>query len=135
MSAHNARDQSAGAAAPVIESISAVTLATSDMARATSFYRTLGFKLLYGGAKASFTSFEVGTGYLNLILVTKSTTARGPRWGRIIFYVSNVDALYEHAIALGLRPESPPRDAEWGERYFHLSDVDGHELSLAKPLK
>ena len=27
-----------------------------------------------------------------------------------------------------------PRDAEWGERYFHLTDPDGHELSFARPL-
>jgi uncharacterized glyoxalase superfamily protein PhnB len=28
-----------------------------------------------------------------------------------------------------------PRDAEWGERFFHLSDPDGHELSFARPLR
>jgi uncharacterized glyoxalase superfamily protein PhnB len=27
-----------------------------------------------------------------------------------------------------------PRDAEWGERFFHLVDPDGHELSFARPL-
>jgi catechol-2,3-dioxygenase len=26
-------------------------------------------------------------------------------------------------------------DAEWGERYFHLTDPDGHELSFARPLR
>ena len=31
--------------------------------------------------------------------------------------------------------EAPrPRNASWGERYFHLQDPDGHELSFAKPL-
>ena len=36
----------------------------------------------------------------------------------------------------GARPTTPvcPRDAEWGERYFHIADPDGHELSFAKPL-
>ena len=29
---------------------------------------------------------------------------------------------------------APPRDAEWGERYFHILDPDGHELSFARPL-
>ncbi len=24
------------------------------------------------------------------------------------------------------------RDAEWGERYFHIIDLDGHELSFAR---
>src|SRR5438094_9365715 len=27
----------------------------------------------------------------------------------------------------------PPRDAEWGERFFHVTDPDGHELSFAWP--
>ena len=55
-------------------------------------------------------------------------------WGRVTFYVSDVDALYDQAIAQGLHPETSPRDAEWGERYFYLTDPDGHELSFAKPL-
>jgi len=32
-----------------------------------------------------------------------------------------------------LNPESP-RDASWGERYFHMPDPDGHELSFARPI-
>ncbi len=117
---------------PSIESISAVTLATDDMARAVRFYGTLEFRMLYGGEGASFTSFAVGSGYLNII--AKSRSSRG-WWGRIIFYVSDVDALYQRAIGNGLKPDTTPRDAEWGERYFHMTDPDGHELSFAKPLK
>jgi len=30
---------------------------------------------------------------------------------------------------------SAPQDASWGERYFHMLDPDGHELSFARPLK
>ncbi|GBD14955.1 hypothetical protein HRbin25_00842 [bacterium HR25] len=118
---------------PRIESISAVTLATHDMARAVRFYRSLGFHLLYGGEEASFTSFRVGPNYLNLTLQPRER--RWAWWGRLIFYVSDVDALYQRALALGLRPEAPPRDAEWGERYFHLTDPDGHQLSFARPLR
>ena len=54
-------------AAPQIESISAVTLATHDMARAVRFYSALGFSIRYGGGSAAFTSFHAGRGYLNLI--------------------------------------------------------------------
>jgi len=118
--------------APTIESISAITLATHDMSRAVRFYRWLGFQMLYGGEEADFTSFKVGDGYLNLI--AQPPERRWSWWGRIILHVSDVDALYERAIALGLQPEAPPRDAEWGERFFHLSDPDGHELSFAKRL-
>jgi catechol-2,3-dioxygenase len=28
-----------------------------------------------------------------------------------------------------------PRNASWGERYFHMLDPDGHELSFARPLR
>ena len=51
----------------MIENISAITLATHDMARAVRFYRMLGFEVLYGGDAAAFTSFRAGTSYLNLI--------------------------------------------------------------------
>jgi uncharacterized glyoxalase superfamily protein PhnB len=52
----------------------------------------------------------------------------------MIFYVSDVDALYQQAVARGLNPDAAPEDAGWGERYFHLTDPDGHELSFARPL-
>ena len=55
-------------------------------------------------------------------------------WGRVIFYVADVDALYDRALAAGYQPATAPRDAEWGERFFHLTDPDGHELSFARPL-
>jgi len=42
---------------PRVLSISAVTLATQDMARAVRFYRALGFVQAYGGETAAFTSF------------------------------------------------------------------------------
>lgn len=119
-------------AAPRIVSISAVTLATHDMARAVRFYRALGFELAYGGEHAAFTSFSVGQGHLNL-------TAAPPErqwswWGRVVLYVEDVDGLYARARAHGLEPQAVPRDAEWGERYFHITDPDGHELSFARPL-
>lgn len=117
----------------MIESISAITLATHDMARTVRFYSSLGFDMLYGGETASFTSFRAGPGYLNLI--AQGEEKQWSWWGRIIFHVADVDALYEHAIKAGHRPSTTPRDAEWGERYFHLTDPDGHELSFARPLR
>jgi uncharacterized glyoxalase superfamily protein PhnB len=54
---------------------------------------------------------------------------------RIIFYHSDVDALQASVIAAGYRPDTAPRGAEWGERFFHLTDPDGHELSFTWPLR
>jgi catechol 2,3-dioxygenase-like lactoylglutathione lyase family enzyme len=116
----------------LIETISAITLATHDMARATRFYRLVGFEMLYGGEDASFTSFKVGTGFLNLILQPPDKSWAW--WGRAIFYVSDVDALHARLVAAGVTPDTAPRDAEWGERFFHLTDPDGHELSFARKL-
>jgi catechol 2,3-dioxygenase-like lactoylglutathione lyase family enzyme len=116
----------------MIQSLSAITLATHDMSRAVRFYKMLGFTLAYGGEDASFTSFSAGSIHLNLI--AQPPDRRWSWWGRVIFYDSDVDALHAHVVAAGYRPEATPRDAEWGERYFHITDPDGHELSFAHPL-
>jgi catechol 2,3-dioxygenase-like lactoylglutathione lyase family enzyme len=117
----------------MIESISAVTLATHDMGRAVRFYRMLGFSTLYGDEDAAFTSFRAGAGFLNLIL--QPAEKHWSWWGRVIFYDSDIDGLYARVVAAGFSPDTPPRDAEWGERFFHLTDPDGHELSFAWPLR
>lgn len=115
-----------------IERISAVTLSTRDMRRAVRFYRALGFELRHGGEDASFTTFSVGPNVLNLERANHRAPLRG--WGRVIFYVSDVDGIYEQARAAGFSPRTTPRDAEWNERYFHIGDPDGHELSFARPI-
>ena len=116
----------------MVQSISAVTLAVADMRRSVEFYcEGVGLALLYGGDSASFTSFRIGKGYLNLIL---SPEGGWSWWGRIIFHVDDVDALYQKLLDAGLTPSTAPEDAPWRERYFHITDPDGHELSFAKPL-
>ncbi|MDR5761698.1 VOC family protein [Caballeronia sp. LZ035] len=114
-----------------VESLSAITLATGDMVRAVRFYEALGLRLLYGGGDATFSSFALGSSYLNL---TSETHAPVHFWGRVIIHVSDVDAFYRRAKANGIEPQFEPRDAPWHERYFHLTDPDGHELSFARPL-
>jgi catechol 2,3-dioxygenase-like lactoylglutathione lyase family enzyme len=116
-----------------VESISALTLLTTNMADSVTFYKELGFHLLYGGVDTSFTSFRVGHGYLNLQLDTGGSPERAI-WGRAVLWVDDVDAMYERAVAAGFRPDAAPADAPWGERYFHIRDPSGHELSFARPL-
>ena len=89
--------------------------------------------MLYGGEQAAFTSFNAGAGFLNLI--AEPEEREWSWWGRVIFYDSDVDALYDRLVAAGLCPQIPPRDASWGERFFHMTDPDGHELSFAWPLR
>lgn len=97
------------------------------------FYRALGFALLYGGPTAPFTSFSAGASFLNLQL--QEGRSEPEIWGRPIFWVRDVDEVYQRAVEAGYRPETEPRDAEWGERYFHILDPAGHEVSFARPLE
>jgi catechol 2,3-dioxygenase-like lactoylglutathione lyase family enzyme len=115
-----------------IERLSALTLGTHDMAAAVAFYQALGFELAWGGPQSGFTTFRAGRSYLNLVRAAPAT--QWSWWGRAIFYVDDVDALHARALEAGYAPAAEPRDAEWGERYFHILDPDGHELSFARPL-
>ena len=56
-------------------------------------------------------------------------------WGRVTFQVDDVNRQHGWALNAGLAPAFAPRDAPWGERYFHMLDPDGHELSFASPLR
>jgi uncharacterized glyoxalase superfamily protein PhnB len=116
----------------MIESISAITLATHDMRLAVRFYSALGFELIYGGEDARFTSFRAGSGYVNL--TAQPDDRHWTWWGRVIFYVTDVDAVHALVVAGGYKSDTAPRDASWGERYFHVTDPDGHELSFARLL-
>lgn len=100
------------------------------MAASVRFYRLCGFEMLYGGETAGFTGFRAGGSYLNLI----AAPAEIKWWGRAIFYDDDVDGLHARLVAAGYIPSAPPRDASWGERFFHIADPDGHEISFAWPL-
>ena len=117
-----------------IECISAITLVVRDMAASVAFYRSLGLGLQFGDEDASFVTFGAGSGFVNLQDAAAGERPGDPGWGRVVFWVHDVDEVHERALAAGLSPEMAPSDAPWGERYFHLRDPDGHELSFARPL-
>ena len=115
----------------MVEKISAVTLLVANMKSSVRFYKDLlGLEIIYGGESSYFTSFRIKDG--NTILNLEQGKA-SVRWGRLIFHVSDVDHLWAHLMEKGFHPESP-QDAPWGERYFHMPDPDGHELSFARPI-
>jgi len=118
--------------APTVETISAITLRVSNMQASAQFYRNLlGLELLYGGERSSFSSLRADNSESVILNLEHGHVV--PRWGRIIFHVTDVDAFWSHLKGNGFDPEIP-RDASWGERFFHVLDPDGHELSFARPL-
>jgi catechol 2,3-dioxygenase-like lactoylglutathione lyase family enzyme len=78
---------------PTIGKISAVTLRVTNMRESVRFYRdVLGMELLYGGEDAGFSSLrarDAQSAILNLEQGDRVTC-----WGRLIFYVTDVDALW-----------------------------------------
>ena len=110
--------------------ISAATLAVRDMAESVAFYARLGLKVEYGGPGAPFTTLRAGQSFINL----RQEPARPHHRGmRVILRVYGVDALHRNLVEKGLTL-AEPRDAEWGERYFELSDPQGVVISFAEPL-
>lgn len=118
------------------------------MEKSCKFYSIIpGFKVAYGGSSSdSFTTFEIGEGstykmYLNLEVKRNiDSTIRHHSdkmdFGRIIFYSVDVDELYSRltndaSISELVSFENEPMNASWGERFFHMRDPDGYQLSFA----
>ena len=125
--------------------ISAITLSIENMEKSCKFYsRIPGFKIVYGGLiDDTFTTFEIGEDiimYLNLELRTNTHVDNRRNFGRIIFHTEDVDELYSHfkndaSISELVSFENEPTDALWGERFFHIRDPDGYQLSFATPIR
>jgi catechol 2,3-dioxygenase-like lactoylglutathione lyase family enzyme len=107
-----------------------VTLAVRDMAESVAFYARLGLEVEYGGASAPFTTMGAGQSFINLRQERGCAQHRGMR---VILRVHGVDALHRSLVEKGLAL-AEPRDAEWGERYFELSDPQGVVISFAELL-
>jgi hypothetical protein len=116
-----------------------------------------GFRLTYGGKPSdSFTTFEIDEGskatYLNLERIEhdegSSDFSQKPNlgktrgsedFGRVIFHTENVDKLYSYMkqdeyISKYIVFENEPTNAPWGERFFHIREPNGYQLSFAQPL-
>ena len=132
------------------------------MEKSCSLYSKIpGFRLTYGGEPSDhFTTFEIGkeskaTTYLNLELIEEEEndissdlykkanlggkSQRSEDFGRVIFHTENVDELYSYMkydeyVSKYIVFESEPTNAPWGERFFHIREPDGYQLSFAQPL-
>ena len=123
------------------ESANAITLLTSDMKSSTIFYEKLGLSISFGGYNSQFTTMSPSSDssmkhniHINLEYdeTWPYNSTKLANWGRIIFYVLDVDDMYNLARDGNITCEFEPIDAAWGERYFHIIDPAGHELSFAK---
>jgi len=115
-----------------VEKISAITLRMENMRASVRFYRdVLALEITYGGEEAYFSSLRTKDGKNPILNLEQGKPAT--ECGRLIINVVDVDALWAYLRERGFDPERP-RDATWGERYFHMPDPDGHELWFAHPI-
>ena len=114
-----------------IESINAVALAVHDMSRSVRFYTALGFSVRYGGERAAFTSLHAGSCYLNLIAARRSPLVMVGA-GAFTYPRRRIPSPRPGA---GAGTDNRAWGCPGGERYFHISDPDGHELSFARRLE
>ncbi len=107
-------------ATSMLTGIGAITLATHDMDRAVAFYQALGFVLEFGGPDARFTSFQVGSGYLNLIQCRRSASGAGgaARSSMLTTSTRSMRALYPPASG-----PSSPRTMDHGASGISTSSI------------
>jgi len=84
----------------------------------------------YSGSAADFNNNKFNSG--------EKTKGR-ENFGRIIFHTDNVDKLYSYMeydeyVSKSIIFESKPTNAPWGERFFHIREPNGYQLSFAQPL-
>src|SRR5579863_3560790 len=64
-------------------------------------------------------------------MAAKAPESLGGTASGLFIYTPNVDRDYAKAIAAGARPEMPPMDMFWGDRYCTFFDPFGHRWAMA----
>jgi catechol 2,3-dioxygenase-like lactoylglutathione lyase family enzyme len=105
-----------------------VTLPTRDLARAISFYRTLGLQLIVH-APPRYARFEcpVGEATFSLHLVDELTAGEGA-W--VYFECEDLDEKVSGLQAKGITFDELPKDQPWRWREARLQDPDGNRIIL-----
>src|SRR5262249_47774048 len=61
----------------------------------------------------------------------QSPASLGSSSGSLFLYVEDVDAAFQKAVAAGAKPEMPPANMFWGDRFAKVKDPFGHAWALA----
>jgi hypothetical protein len=100
-----------------VEKISAVTFRVANMTESVRFYRdVLGMEVVYGGEGAYFTSLRAEDAKAPILNLEQGRSVTG--WGRMIFYVADVDVM------LGARGELKKEAAEIASEAFFVNGVN-----------
>jgi catechol 2,3-dioxygenase-like lactoylglutathione lyase family enzyme len=107
-----------------------VTIASTDVAKATTFYKTLGLRLIVD-ALPNYVRFECPAGEATFSIHHVETLVENNNI-TLYFEDENLDATVETLQTKGVEFTSLPEDKPWKWREAHLKDLDGHHLILFK---
>jgi PhnB protein len=116
-------------------------LTLNDCARAIDFYKSaFGAQeiMRMDGPPGKIGHAEIKIGD-SIIMLGDEIPAAGTRSPKslggtpvgILLYVTDVDSSYKRAVDAGAKPDAPPADMFWGDRYGKLTDPFGHSWALA----
>jgi catechol 2,3-dioxygenase-like lactoylglutathione lyase family enzyme len=109
-----------------VDSISGITCHVEDLARASEFYDTIGFRR--GKEESGRATFYVNWFFVTLV---SEDQAEAPTKGAGLFLyikVGDVEGFHKAVVSKGLKPVSEPERQPSGNREFVLRDPDGYNL-------
>jgi PhnB protein len=114
-------------------------LVLSDAAGAIEYYKrafnaTEIARMAGPGGKISHAELRIGDSIFMLsdeMMGNKSPKALGGSPVSLFLYVDDVDTVFNQAVNAGGKPDMPPADMFWGDRFGKLTDPFGHEWALA----
>ena len=133
----------AGQVKPVPEGYHTVTpyLTVNDGAKAIEFYkRAFGAqersRMEGPPGKIGHAELKIGD---SIIMLSDEMPGGGNRAPQslggtavnIFLYVNDVDSVFDQAVKAGAKPDMPPSDMFWGDRFGKLTDPFGHSWSVA----
>ena len=105
-----------------------VTVPALDVARAISFYQTMGLELIVK-ALPGYARFECPEGEATFSIHKVDQLPKGEGI-RLYFECNDLDAEVKRLKAAGLHFDSEPRDEPWLWREARLSDPDHNQIVL-----
>lgn len=107
-----------------------ITIPSLDVVKATTFYNTLGLKLIVD-ALPRYVRFKCPNGNATFSIHKVNTLPIG-NGITVYFEDENLDALVVQLQQKGIIFTSEPEDKDWLWREAHLNDLDGNHIILYK---
>ena len=105
-----------------------ITLPSTDLKKAVSFYQKLGLRLIVD-ALPDYARFECLKGESTLSLHKVDQVKEGA--GVVIYFeIEELDEFVDQLITKGIEFETMPKDQRWLWREAHLKDEDGNQIIL-----